>query len=725
VKTKRTTTRVLAGLGALALALQVLLGSASLGVASAAPATKPTLAQPFPWSRTVVPATGDYIADSYNGVNAGHVFENVTTDRLLDILSSNGNYYIVFAGPEHAASQAALATINAQAKADGITKIYHFDPYLDGLQLDITDTTPGGVGSWAGGTSVNYGGTATVGEVWRLITDKLPASAVTTGGALYGYRGDQTLLLSVSINDRTDVEAGKVINGSYRLRPAGVPTFDATAAGAAISSVFHKGPEGAVIPSSVRTHYEFFKRLYTASASSFNLNGGVATRDRIGSSVEVFKDSDFPAGEGFALRAIDIKELYNLLNSPGERAILFAGQGCHNTQAIIEEVAKQAKSLGLKTVYVADFALNSNVKFGTGSEIDTATVVSATGGLWIRNNASPTSNKFSYLYGELTKYFGDWVTENSSKKSNSIAYYPGGDTDGTLTTNPYVSLGGGVFGDNPDLGTKVPNARRLQVPFLIAYNKDAAKPVTNQWLHLNSTSTESNKVYTEYMLDLAWVRATPESVAATASVADGLSRVQFAAEGVAALDGVLRPVRNYVAAYSTAPQPTISGSAKVGQILSAQTGTWFPAPAFSYQWYVNGAAVSGATGPSYKITTGAVGKKISVKVTGAKAGFPTLSKTSKQTTNVTATFTQAPAPKISGRTRVGRTLKVTTGAWKPTPAFKYQWYAGGKKIAKATKTSLKLTRAHVGKKITVRVTGTKAYYTTITKTSKATARVTK
>src|SRR5690606_17931983 len=119
--------------------------------------------------KTSVPATGDFIADSYDGVSAGHVIENVTTDRLLDILSSNGTYYILFAGPEHPTGQAAVAAINEQAKADGITKIYHFDPYLDGFQLDATDSTLGGVGSWAGGTSVNYGGSATVGEVWKLI----------------------------------------------------------------------------------------------------------------------------------------------------------------------------------------------------------------------------------------------------------------------------------------------------------------------------------------------------------------------------------------------------------------------------------------------------------------------------------------------------------------------------------------------------------------------------
>jgi len=719
MRSTRTADRLFARLGVLGALSLVLLATAPVGLAVAAPATKATFAHPYPWSRTAVAGTGDYIADSYNGVSAGHVFENVTTDRLLDILSSNGNYYIVFSGPEHATGQATLAAIDAQAKADGITKIYHYDPYLDGYQLDITDTTQGGVGSWTGGTSVNYGGSATIHEVWRLITDTLPASAVAEGGALYGYEGDEALLLSVSTTDRTDVEGGKVVKGSYKLKPSGVPVFSTTAARAAVSAVFHKGVAGAVIPSSERSQYSFFKRLYDASASSFNLNGGTPSINKTGSAVEVFSDSDFPGGAGFALQAIDVKQLYNLLNSPGEHAILFAGQGCHNTQAIIGSVALRAKALGLSKVYIADFALNTNIKFGAGSEIDTATAISATGGLWIRNSASPSANKFSYLYGELANYFGDWATENSSKKNNSIAFYPNGDTDGTLTTNPYVPSGS----DSTTIGADVPNARRLQVPFLIAYNKDAVQPVTHQWLHLNDASTETTKVYTEYMLELAWVRATQPALESTAAYADGLTRTQFAAEAVAALDGVLSPVKNYVAGYSLSSLPTIGGTAKVGQTLWSDTGSWFPAPDFTYQWYADGVAISGATGSNYKVTTGVLGKKISVKATGTKPGFPEVARTSRQTVAVSGDFTGS-TPRISGTRRVGRTLTVLTGAWSPRPAFSYRWYADGRAISGATRSTLRLTAAQRGKRITVKVTARKAYYVTLTKASAATVKVT-
>ena len=726
MRPKRTATGVLAGTGALSFLLLIVL--ASVAVSSAFATTfKPTFAQPYPWSHTASSTTGDYIADSYNGVSAGHVFENVTTDRLLDILSSNGNYYIVLAGPEHPTSQAAIAAINAQAQADGITRIYHFDPYVDGYRLDISDTTSGGVGSWTGGTSVNYSGAAKVHDVWNLITSRLPASAVATGGALNGYSGDQTLLLSVSINDRTSVATGTVINASYKLAPAELASFDTTTARTAISAVFHHGPGGTVLPATERTQYQFFKRLYDGSASYTNTTS-TPTADKIGGPVTIFSDTDFPSGAGFPLVSVDIKQAYDMLNSPGEHAFLFAGQGCHNTQAIIGSVALRAKQLGLSKVYVVDFALDSNVKFGTGSLIDTVSKNAATGGLWVRAgvNTSTGANKFSYLYGELVKYFGNgWITENSSKKNNSIAYYPNGAVDGTLTTDPYVKISTGVYGDNSALGTSTPNARRLQVPTLIAYNKDAAQPVTHEWLHKDSTSTDTTTTYSEYMLELAWVRHTQPALDATATH-DGLSDVQFADEAVAALDNVLVPVKNYVAAYSLAPLPTVTGAAKAGQVVSASLGTWFPVPdSLTYQWYAGNVAIPGATGSSYQISAADVGKTVAVKVTGTKDGFPALSKTSKQTDVVTGTFAKSPAPKITGSVRIGKTLKVVTGTWSPKPTFTYQWYANGKKISKATKASFKLTKSLKGKRITVVVTANKQYYSTLIRTSTATSKVKK
>jgi hypothetical protein len=84
---------------------------------------------------------------------------------------------------------------------------------------------------------------------------------------------------------------------------------------------------------------------------------------------------------------------------------------------------------------------------------------------------------------------------------------------------------------------------------------------------------------------------------------------------------------------------------------------------------------------------------------------------------------KASTPKVTGTLKVGRTLKVSKGTWTAHTTFTYQWYASGKAIKGATKWSLKLGKAQKGKTITVKVTGRKLGYTTVTKTSRSTRSV--
>jgi len=65
------------------------------------------------------------------------------------------------------------------------------------------------------------------------------------------------------------------------------------------------------------------------------------------------------------------------------------------------------------------------------------------------------------------------------------------------------------------------------------------------------------------------------------------------------------------------PVPTIAGTAKAGQILTANPGAWLPAPAaLSYQWKRGGAAIAGATASTYRVTNDDAGKALTVTVTG-------------------------------------------------------------------------------------------------------------
>ena len=64
------------------------------------------------------------------------------------------------------------------------------------------------------------------------------------------------------------------------------------------------------------------------------------------------------------------------------------------------------------------------------------------------------------------------------------------------------------------------------------------------------------------------------------------------------------------------------------------------------------------------------------------------------------------------------------GVWTRGTTLSYAWYANGKAIKHATAKRLTLTKAQKGKRITVKVTGKQAGYTTASKTSARTAKVT-
>jgi hypothetical protein len=177
------------------------------------------------------------------------------------------------------------------------------------------------------------------------------------------------------------------------------------------------------------------------------------------------------------------------------------------------------------------------------------------------------------------------------------------------------------------------------------------------------------------------------------------------------------------------PVPSISGAAKLGVTFGLNWGTWAPWPAgskFGYQWYRNGKAISGATKNTYEITPSDIGGKITAAVTATAPGYVKTTRVSKPTAAVKGySFKKSPLPKISGKAKVGKTLKVKTGTWSPKPKFTYQWYANGKLIKGAVKSSLKLKKAQKGKRITVRVTAAKSGYEKLSKVSKATAKVKK
>lgn len=169
------------------------------------------------------------------------------------------------------------------------------------------------------------------------------------------------------------------------------------------------------------------------------------------------------------------------------------------------------------------------------------------------------------------------------------------------------------------------------------------------------------------------------------------------------------------------PTPAISGLVAAGSTVKVFPGSWGPTPtSTTYQWYLNGKAVPGATKSTYKLPSTSGGKKVTVRVLAKKSGYTSASRTSASVT-VLKRLTSTPVPTISGTAKVRATLTAKAGAWLPgTVAKTYQWYRNGKAIPGATHASYAVRPTDAYTSITVKITGKKSGYVAATTTSKAT-----
>ena len=150
---------------------------------------------------------------------------------------------------------------------------------------------------------------------------------------------------------------------------------------------------------------------------------------------------------------------------------------------------------------------------------------------------------------------------------------------------------------------------------------------------------------------------------------------------VALLAGGAAQGASKAAPVNTSP-PTISGTERAGETLTASSGSWNNSPtSFSYQWLrcnSSGAScgnISGATNQTYQLQKSDAGRRVRVSVT-AKNGDGSANAQSAPTGVIAQG--QAPAntslPTISGTPKVGQTLTATTGSWSNSPThYDYQW----------------------------------------------------
>ena len=218
-----------------------------------------------------------------------------------------------------------------------------------------------------------------------------------------------------------------------------------------------------------------------------------------------------------------------------------------------------------------------------------------------------------------------------------------------------------------------------------------------------------------YILSAADVAATIRSVV-VASNAGGSSTATSAATGVVGTSG---------SSPHPGSQPDISGTDKVGQTLTAETGkTWTGTPpiGYSFFWQRCGSGgrcttIAGATGRTYVATNADVGYRLRAIVTG-RNDFGSNSIASNLTASGIAAIGPKPAlrsaPTLTGSAQQGATLSATTGSWSSSASlqFGYAWSRCNgtgdacTTIAAATGSSYLLTTADVGHTLRVQVTAT-------------------
>jgi len=187
--------------------------------------------------------------------------------------------------------------------------------------------------------------------------------------------------------------------------------------------------------------------------------------------------------------------LLNLKDSASRNfVILFGGTWCPNTRAVIKDVNAEAQDNNVK-VYNFDTVLD-------GGTVGGATT-SAVNPLQIRNtanNGGVLNANPSFLYGSVVStYFKNIVTQYDN--GTYITYFPNGDT-----TKAVLAV------------------RKLQVPFLINYQRGTANNVPTatikrQWIQQKTDATTGLPTFTEYMTQYRFARPSAGRI--------GLSNSQF------------------------------------------------------------------------------------------------------------------------------------------------------------------------------------------------------
>lgn len=450
----------------------------------------PALAVAYPAAQAVAPAPAhdvefDYLGDVFDALQPGqHVFESVTIERLKYLIRFQGGTFPILIGdPTDEHTQATIGHINAVAQAQGIDKIYFFNPRIDGGKLNIFDHNE--IAEILGGDGLAYwqaegdplDATVTGGPLRELIKDKdadqrfAIAGGVTTGPYLFSLNptrmsgGDDDQVISALTERKTAADLST---------PAAIEAYEAEVAAML-----------AAVPAEQYTDNTQFD-FYRDEVNRRHLVDFVAPDEDPDSAekygTEIITDLD--DSEGWRLVNLTYPETVHLLSAySGDIPLLFGGTWSDHTRAILKDVNRIAQERGISHVYNLDFSL-----FSVGDEdtdFDNIRPTKAIGSATVGEGALKRITTPAHLYGDLiAEYLRNAVAEYANEaepNENPTAYYPAGNPNNT-----------------------VQYTRRLQSGHLLSYNKDHLDalgnpaPVVDQAIRYNDPGVDGQLTYAEY-----------------------------------------------------------------------------------------------------------------------------------------------------------------------------------------------------------------------------------
>lgn len=609
----------------------------------------------------------------------GFRIETITYPELLDLLQSDGRYVVLFGGTWCPNTRAIVNEVNAYAQDAGVEHVYQFDwhQYNDNdgasTHLDLRQTLP---------TAAK----PTTGTPFSYLYGNVVNTYLTNLQTQYGSSNTNWITYDPTGAAQVAPADASALPKAQKLQVPTVLEYDRsnTASGAAAPVVRHWiEDEGSGL------FKEYMSQLYYVqavregrSADLTSLRGSSDTTLASGQNA-LATGRTFAASALLALRSFyqGVDATAPTITGQPQPATVDAGQDATFSVSVSGTPAAQVQWQKLVDTKPSWAPLTAWTPVADGTATFTVP-------------AADLASSGTQYRAVVTNGAGPALASATAALTVNPVVTP---TDPTATSVTLAVTGTRSYGQTQSLTATVAPAAAGTVTFRDGATELGSAPV------VAGTATRSVVLgLGAHAVSAQFAPADPALYAASTS----------AEQSVTIAPGTL-----------AAATPKITGTAKVGVRLSAAPGAWTAGTALAYQWYSSGAAIKGATAATFTPAAAQRGHALTVHVTGRKAGYTTVVRSSAATKAVAAgTLTRA-TPKVAGTVKVGKKLTAKPGTWTSGTTLRYQWYAGGKAIKGATKSSLTLKSAQRGKTITVKVTGSKAGYTTVSATSKKTGKV--